>query len=142
MNDNDFGFELKAIAIMIGGLLAGLVSSQIFSYKEKCVEANRLSSMPDSYWEAEKAKAESAVKQHELDIAMKERLAIDERERKAKAAAAKMEFEKTAPAEYWAAIARKAEAEERGKTERENAQIQAKAIERAAAEVRRAAVGY
>lgn len=134
--------ELAGIVIVVAGALTGFISGKIFSYQEKSVEAERLKNMPDSYWEAEKAKAEASAKKHELDVAMKERLVLDERDRKAKADAARLEFERTAPPEYWDAMAKKIEAEERGKTERENAQIQAKAIEKAAAEVRRAAIGY
>lgn len=134
--------QIIGIAIAVVGALAAFVSGRTFTFREKIAENERLKNMPDSYWEAEKAKAESAAKQHELDIAMKERLALDERERKAKEAAAKLEFEKTAPPEYWAAMAKKIEAEERGKTERENAQLQAEAIKKAAEEVRRAAIGY
>lgn len=134
--------ELAGIVIIVAGALTGFISGKIFSYREKSIETERLKSMPDSYWEAEKAKAEASAKKHEIDVAMKERLVLDERDRKAKADAAKLEFERTAPPEYWDAMAKKIEAEERGKTERENAKIQAKAIEKAASEVRRAAIGY
>lgn len=111
-------------------------------YQDKRLEADKLRSMPDSYWEARKAEAAASVKKHEMDIASKERLTLDKRNREAEEAAAQREFEKTAPPEYWASLARQVEAEERGRTDRENAQAQAKALEKAAYEIRRAAIGY
>lgn len=124
------GLGIAAVTLEVGGAFGS-----VMSYKAKQLEAERLKEMPDSYWMAEKAKAEAAVKQHELDIALKERLELDARDRAALERAAKLEFERTAPPEYWEAAARKAEAAERGKTERENAKRQAEAIKSAAREI-------
>lgn len=121
------------------GLLAiagGAVANSFTGIKKATIEADRLKAMPDSYWEAKKAEAEASVKKHELDIAYKERMELDARERHAKERTAKREFEQSAPPEYWEAMARKAEAEERGKTERENAKAQADAIKNAAFQLR------
>lgn len=132
------GHEFEAACIGIAGAATTAIAAlgSVTHYREKKLEAERLLGMPDSYWEAEKAKAEASVKKHELDIQHKERMTLDDRERAERERQAKREFEKTAPPEYWDAIARKAEAEERGKTERENARAQAKAIEDAAKQIR------
>lgn len=136
------GNQSIIIAGIAGATMAVMsIAGGVSSYKSKQLEAKRLIGMPDSYWEAEKAKAEAEVKMHEMDVASDERLLLDERERKAKAAAARLEFQKAAPAEYWDYLAREKEAQERGKTERENAAAQAKAIENAARDIRKAVSG-
>jgi hypothetical protein len=91
--------------------------------------------MPDSYWEAEKAKVDASVKKHQVDVAAKERLTIDERERMDANRSAIREFELHAPAGYWESKryeaelkARRDESERRAKTEQEKARIQAAAI--------------
>ena len=134
------GHEFEAVCIGIAGAATTAIAAlgSITHYREKKLETERLLGMPDSYWEAEKAKAEASVKKHELDIQHKERMTLDDRERAERERQAKREFEKTAPPEYWDAMARKAEAEERGKTERANAKAQADAIENAARQLRHA----
>lgn len=138
--NNELDISLTALlGFGAAGLLAiavGAVANSFTNIKKATIEADRLKAMPDSYWEAKKAEAEASVKKHELDIAYKERMELDARERRAKEAAAKREFEQSAPPEYWEAMARKAEAEERGKTERENAKAQADAIKNAAYQLR------
>lgn len=138
--NNEVDISLTALlGFGAAGLLAiagGAVANSFTSIKKATIEADRLKAMPDSFWEAKKAEAEASVKMHELDIAHKERMELDARERRAKELAAKREFEQSAPPEYWEAMAKKAEAEERGKTERENAKVQADAIKSAAYQLR------
>lgn len=142
---NDYT-EDKMVYGFLAGLGAILVSCIAIasgaSYKQEKMKLTRLSEMPDSYWEAEKAKAESSVKKHELDLALKERLELDKRTRAAEEMAAKRAFEASAPPEYWTSMAEQVKAKERAKTERENAKRQAQAITRAAQEFRHAATGY
>lgn len=132
----DDHFDIASIALVATTLLLGFSIDRVAGYKTKVSEGERLKSMPDSYWAAKAVEAEASVKKHELDIQSQERLVIDKRDRAAKKEAAQREFEKSAPPEYWAAMAKKAEIEERGRTERENAQAQAKALENAAMQLR------
>ena len=109
-------------------LVAVIFGGGAMAVRANRIEGERLKDMPDSYWEAKKAEAEASVKKHEIDVASNERLVLDSRNRETAKAEAKREFEKSAPPEYWDAIARKAEAEERTKT----AAAQAKAAKEAA----------
>ncbi len=127
----------------LGALLLSLVAITTgASYTQEKMKLAHLREMPDSYWEAERVKAESSVKKHELDLALKERLEMDKRNRAAEELAAKRAFEASAPPEYWASMAEQVEAKERAKTERENAKQQAQAITRAAQEFRHVVTGF
>jgi hypothetical protein len=119
----------------IGALLTGFIFDRTRTHAEAMAETERLKNMPDSYWEAEKAKADASVKKHQVDVAAKERLTIDERERMDANRSAIREFELNAPAGYWESKryeaelkARRDESERRAKTEQEKARIQAAAI--------------
>lgn len=136
-------FELAGIAIT-GVLASGvLITGFIFNYKGKRIEADKLKQMPEAYWLAKKAEeeanalikkaeAEASVKKHEIDVSSNERLAIDHRERKTKEQVAKLEFEQSAPPEYWEMLATKAKAENESKTALETARLQAQAEKNAA----------
>ena len=133
-NEREYLISCLGCLMLLGiSAIFGVTTS---TNKKREIEAKRLMSMPDSYWEAEKEKAIASVKKHELDIQYKERMELDKRERKAKEAEAQREFEKSAPPEYWTSLAKQKEAEERGKTERQTAQARANAIENAARQIR------
>lgn len=132
-NYNDDPFVL-IVAGTIGTILLGILShSGTEAYK-----ARQLKEMPDSYWEAKKAEAQSAIEIRREELAQEERLTLDKRQREQEAAAAKREFEKAAPPEYWTSLAEQAKAKEQAKIERDKAA----AVAKAASEFRRAANGW
>ncbi len=145
MANNYIVSEDKIFLGIIGGLGALIASviaiSEGVGYQKEKMKLAHLREMPDSYWEAEKVKAESSVKKHEMDLAYKERLELDKRQREADELAAKHAFELAAPPEYWESMAKQVKAKEQAKTERENARRQAEAIAKAAHEFRQAATG-
>ena len=59
------------------------------------------SKFPPEYWAAKKAETEASVEKHRIDQESSERLTIDSRNRADAEKAAKRDFEKDAPAEYW-----------------------------------------
>ncbi len=56
---------------------------------------------PPEYWLAKKAAEEASIKKHEIDVASRERLSLDKREREDKARQERTSFELNAPPEYW-----------------------------------------
>ena len=57
--------------------------------------------LPPEYWNAMAEEHKASVKKHEIDVQSKEKLELDERDRKDAENERIREYEKNAPAEYW-----------------------------------------
>lgn len=72
--------------------------------KQKELERTQLETQyPPEYWEAKKVEQAEKTKRHQMDVESAERMKLDQRARDEEQQKARMEFEKNAPAEYWAA---------------------------------------
>ena len=128
--------------------LLGVIGILVFGYaitNDKRVELKEFElkkTFPPEYWIAEAKSSEASVKIKELDnelqlkeIEKSERLTLDKRNREDEALVKRLEFEKTAPAGYWALRAE----EERSKAQLEIAKEESNAKVKAAQENRKAA---
>ena len=99
-NRNDI---LDTIAVICLGSLALFGFGYLVTYDERArtrqMEIEK--EYPPEYWLAKKAAEEASIKKHEIDVASRERLSLDKREREDKARKEKTSFELNAPPEYW-----------------------------------------
>ena len=147
MKDETKGFfEVVGLALLCAGaILVPVIFDRERTHTERMRKEERLLAMPDSYWEAERAKQEAKAKMHAVDVAAKERLELDSRERAEKALEAKREFEMNAPDGYWYALACKEEAkanakiaEKKADAEKYSAQARAEALNKMAHDITKA----
>lgn len=141
-NMNFDKFE-KACLTLLG--IAGILVLGYAITNDKRIELKELEikkTLPTEYFLAEAKESEASSKAKELDHALRmaeidksERLTIDKRNREDAARIQRMEFEKTAPAGYWALRAE----EERSKAEIEIAKHESNAMVKTAQENRKAA---
>lgn len=140
-NDTKEAFAL--IGLLGASVIGAILASGVNSARTERIKA----SYPPEYWQARIAESEERVRKHQLDVASKERLALDKRARDDQARKQRLEFERSAPSGYWAYkaeqerlaatkdIARqKAQTEreiakQKAQTEREVAEKKARAIE-------------
>lgn len=140
--------EIKLAAICTAGLVA--VSGMIFAEKvlemrkaeriemtnaNNAIEKAKLeATYPPEYWLAKKAAEEANVEEEKAKIEATKQLELDKRDREDAEKAARREYEKNAPAEYWE---QKRIAEEE-KTKRDRARLQFEAEQEAARQHRQA----
>lgn len=111
------GFTIACIGICIYSYLKKedlKTKKAEFEARQKQIELDILeeqTKFPPEYWTAKQVETTASAKKYEIDVASKERLEIDARDRRDAEAAAKREFEKDAPEAYWAQ--KKVEEEER-----------------------------
>lgn len=113
--------ESKLFAIIAGGTITAAAG---FAYGAKVHNDNTLKSMPESYWEAQKAEADTDYKKHLANLeyrkeqdALNRKAAAEKAEqdhrRQMEREAALREFEKNQPPEYWTFKAAEREARSR-----------------------------
>ena len=138
----DDTLDLLGIIGVIGAAIITGIGITVANNAGKIRVAEIQGSYGPEYWLAKEAEANERVRKHEIDVAAKERLKLDERERQDAARRERLEFEKGAPAEYWEyrrererIEAKKKIAEEKAKTEKEIATQRAKALENSATRI-------